>query len=135
MEKFNRLLGELKKLNFPENEFAVFGSGPMAIRNIKDGDDLDIVVKDKLWKKLIVSRTIKRSDMGGEKINIGEIEVYRDWMPWFSNSDDLIDKADIIDGIRFVNLKKVLEWKKSYAREKDLKHVKMIEEYLKKGGN
>jgi hypothetical protein len=33
---------------FDNKDFAVFGSGGMAIRNIKDGNDLDIVVKEKL---------------------------------------------------------------------------------------
>jgi hypothetical protein len=42
----------------------------------------------------------------------------------------LIEEADVIDGIRFVKLADVIDWKKTQCREKDLYHVKLIEDYL-----
>ncbi len=133
---FSKLLNELKKLDLPNNEFAVFGSGPMAVRGIKDSGDLDIVVKSQLWVKLTKGKVIKDGTYEkNSKIEIGNIEVYKNWKPWFPNSDELIDESDIFDGIRFVKLEKVLDWKRSFNREKDKGAVKLIEDYLssKKG--
>jgi hypothetical protein len=38
-----RFLEELKKLNLPNDKFAVFGSGPMAICGFYENHDIDIV--------------------------------------------------------------------------------------------
>ncbi len=55
--RFKNLLEELKKLNFPAENFAIFGSGPMAVRGIRDVNDLDIIVKDSIWAELLKSHT------------------------------------------------------------------------------
>jgi len=47
------LLKELRKLNLPEGEFAVFGSGPMAIRGIRPAGDLDLIVTPAVWDFLL----------------------------------------------------------------------------------
>jgi len=88
MNNFNKLLKELKVLNLPSEDFAIFGSGPMAVRRIKDINDLDIVVKPKLWEELK-----KKDKPKNEKlIVIGSIEVYKNWLPWFNNINELIDE-------------------------------------------
>jgi len=38
-KRFKQLLKELKKLNLPINEYAIYGSGPMAIRKLRDVSD------------------------------------------------------------------------------------------------
>ena len=50
--EFSILLKELAKLNLPKDKFVIFGSGPMAIRGIRNSEDLDILVKEDLWKEL-----------------------------------------------------------------------------------
>ena len=45
-------LNELKTLDFPQDKFAIFGSGPMAIRGIRESHDIDIIVKYDLWDEL-----------------------------------------------------------------------------------
>jgi hypothetical protein len=51
-QQFLILLEELKKLNFPKDKYAVFGSGPLAIRNIRETFDLDVIVKQDLFNEL-----------------------------------------------------------------------------------
>jgi hypothetical protein len=123
-----KFIEELKKLNLPTDQFAIFGSGPLAIRKLRESYDLDIVVKSELWEELIKKYKPKKDNL----IKIGSIEIYKDWLPWFSNVNKLIDDADVIDGLRFVKLKYVLKWKKVMNREKDRKDIKLIEEYLGK---
>jgi len=122
---FKRLLKNLRDINLPTDQFAIFGSGPLAARGLRDCRDLDIVVTTKLWKTLLKNYypdtanpekiILVRSRPDGET----EIEAFRSWQPWFSEVNDLIATADIIDGVRFVNLENVKKWKTEMGREKD----------------
>lgn len=123
-----KYLDELKKLNLPKDKFAVFGSGPMAIRGIRETNDVDIVVKQDLWKEIVKKHPMIKENL----VQIGNISIYKDWLPWFDDTDFLIDQADIISGLRFVKLEYVLKWKRMIDREKDRKDIKLIEEFLKR---
>jgi hypothetical protein len=127
MDNFSKLLGELKKLNLHSDQFAIFGSGPLAVRNIRDVDDLDVIVKPALWKALCK----KHENENNKVIHIGKIDLFRQWIPWFDDIIPVIDTADIIDGIRYVNLEYLLKWKKAMNREKDQKDIMLINEFLK----
>lgn len=131
MNSFEDKLKELDKLNLPIGLYAIFGSGPLAIRKIRDSKDIDIIVKEELW--IMLSKSYPVLDNGS--IRIGFIEIFKDWLPWFSEIDSLIDDADVIENHRYVKLKYVLKWKKAYAREKDIKDVKLIKEYLSANKN
>ncbi|MBA7632319.1 hypothetical protein ES703_39863 [subsurface metagenome] len=125
INNFKKQSSKLKKLNLPVDEYAVFGSGPLAIHGIRNSEDIDIIVKTKLWDKLV-----KKYPQENKKlIKIGNLEVYKNWRPWFNDINKLIDNADIFNGIRFVKLKYVLVWKKAYNREKDKKDVQLIEQH------
>lgn len=123
-----KYLDEFKKLNLPKDKFAIFGSGPLAIRNLRENKDIDIIVKQDLWIDLT-----KKYEIINEKgglIRIGHIEIYKEWPP-FGNLNNLIDDADIINKFPFVKLKHVLRWKKFINREKDQKDIRLIENYFK----
>jgi len=47
-----KYLDELKALALPPDQYAVFGSGPMAVRGIREANDLDLIVKESLWDDL-----------------------------------------------------------------------------------
>ena len=40
-----KYIDELKALKLPVGQYAIFGSGPLAIRNLKAASDIDIIVK------------------------------------------------------------------------------------------
>ncbi len=120
---------ELKKLKLPKDQFAIFGSGPLAVRGLRDNEDLDILVKHKLWEQLVKSHPPATLDM--KSLTIGKIEIYHDW-PGFKEPEKLVDNADVIDQFRFVKMNAVLKWKKSFNRPKDKDDIKLIEKFLKK---
>ena len=106
-------LDHLKSLNLPAEQFAIFGSGPMVIKGMHENNDIDVIVKNELWDALKKThKPILKNNKKTEYIEIGEIEIFPNWKPWFDDVDELIDTADIIDGIRFVKLEHVLTWKK-----------------------
>ena len=123
---FENFLIAVERLRLPKNQFAIFGSGPLSIRNLREANDIDLIVKGQLWNEL--SR--KYSVMGERLIKIGETEIYKDWKPWFDDVNLLIDSADIIYGYRFVKLEYLLKWKKEMNREKDKVDIKIIQDFL-----
>ncbi len=135
--KNKKLFQKVKNLNLPMGKYALFGGGPMSIRELKEANDLDIIVTDDLFKEYKNKNEWKVgvSANGSEYLSFEEIEIYRDWKPGDWNIVDLIKNAEIIDELPFVGLNDVIKWKKIYAREKDLRDVEIIENYLSKNKN
>jgi len=129
--KMQKLLIELKKLKLPIKEFSVFGSGPIAIRGLKEPGDLDIIVTESLWNELKEKYELIKKK-GYEYLTINGIDIFHDWTHQDYDLDKLIKESEIIEGIRFVKLKEVLEWKKRRNNPKDKQDIKLIEEYLSK---
>lgn len=122
-----KYLDELQNLNFKNGEYAIFGSGPIGIRNLREVNDIDLIVKEELWNKLIKEYSFNE-DKGC--IQIGHIEIFKNWSPWFNDVNELIDSAEIINGLPFVRLDYVLEWKSKLGREKDFKDLGLIKKYI-----
>lgn len=132
----NKLIRELNSLGLSTDDYAVFGSGPMYAHGIKDlGHDLDIIARGSAWRQACSISFPQNAIWGGLVVNLfdGQIEIFDSWAPGDWDVDDLIDKSDIIDGIRFVTLENVMKWKRLMGRGKDQIHIKMIEDYLNGG--
>lgn len=123
-----KYLEELLSLNLPTDDFAIFGSGPIVVRGIRENDDIDVIVRENIWQKLIkeYSQNVKLN----KEIAIGHLSFFRDWLPWFNDVDGLIDSADIINDIRYVKLEYVKQWKVACGRIKDLEDIRQINKYL-----
>jgi len=123
-----KYLEELLALNLSSEDFAIFGSGPMVIRGMRENDDIDAIAREGAWKKL--ADKYPENVKSDKEIVIGKLSIFRNWLPWFSDVEELIDSADIIDGVRYVKLENVKKWKEAYGRTKDLEDVKQINKYL-----
>lgn len=125
-----KYLDELKKLNLPKDRFAIFGSGPLAIRNIMENRDVDVIAKPLLWNELIEKFSAGSND--AKSIQTGHIEIWKEWKP-FSEGELIafIDTADVIGDLRFVKLENVLKWKNYRNEEKDRRDIELINEFLK----
>ena len=125
---------KVKKLNLPIGEYALFGSAPMGVRGLRECRDIDIIVTNGLWKEFLDNfgwKLVKTQDKDkySDGLERDGIELWKDWWPgWDVNK--LIKEAEMIDGLPFVRLEKVLEWKKFIAKEKDLKDVELLEKFL-----
>ena len=131
------LFENLKKLKLPEGKYAIFGSGPMCVRGLRECRDLDVIITEDIfveyskkpeWKTQKYNTTFYLENEG--------IEIWKDWAPDYMPNvwdiERLIAAADIINDLPFVKLEEVLKWKKALRREKDLKDIKLIEDYLKR---
>ncbi|MCD6226492.1 MAG: hypothetical protein J7J93_01720 [Candidatus Aenigmarchaeota archaeon] len=122
-----KYLDEVRKLNLPKDKFAIAGSGPLAIRKLRENNDIDILVKSDLWKKLSKKYKVNNNN----SIKIGNIEIFRKSIPDISDVDEIINDAEIIEGIPFVRLETIFKLKKLRNRKKDQKDIKLIEKYWK----
>lgn len=131
----HHLFQELKKLSLLQGEYAVFGSGPMWVRGIRESNDLDVIACGTAWEWAKKNgKVLIKENSGLECVQFadGNIEVYHDWYPGKWDVDELIKTAERVDGIPFVRLEYVVDWKKKMGREKDGKDLILIQEYLSK---
>jgi len=136
-KSFPLFLEQLKKLNLPKGKFAIFGSGSLGIRNIRDTHDLDLIVDEDLFDEYKNMsgwefKSFDRDDRHVEMIENSGIEFYKTWGPGDWDTHQLINSAEIIDNLPFVRLEEVKKWKEMSGREKDFKDVQLINEYLQK---
>ena len=124
------LFRKVKALGLPAGKYALFGSAPLGIRNLKECHDIDIIVTGDLWDELKKKYEARVTPQGHEYLAQEEIEIWQDWSPGSWDVGQLISEAEEIDGLPFVKLEQVLAWKKQYGREKDLKDVEMIEKNM-----
>lgn len=125
-----KLLEQLRKLNLPQDQYAVYGSGPLAIRKIREAKDLDIIVTDDLYQKLKEKYPRTNRYKG---IIIGEIEIYPVWAwePEIHGLEGCIKRAEMIDGIKYINLEDLIQCKRMMGGEKHLNDIRLIKNYLR----
>lgn len=128
------LFDQVKKLNLPIGKYALFGSAPMAIREIRDCRDIDVIVTQDLWDECSKKPEYKltRDENGLDCLVSGNVELWNVWSPGEWDLNKIINEAEVIDGLPFVKLEYVVAWKKIYNREKDLNDIKLINDYLEK---
>ena len=127
-----KYLKELRKLNLIIGKYAVFGSGTLAIKGLRDNRDLDLIVKDDLWDELIKKYQV--NSVGA--IKIGNIEIWKEvGVGPQCDLTGFIFRAEMIEGLPYVNLTDLMGWKKLKGREKDIQDVKLIEDFLNQHNN
>jgi hypothetical protein len=127
------LFSKIRELNLPPGKYALFGSAPMGVRGLKDCHDIDVIVTEDMWGtyRNRPEWIAKVGPRGDDYLENGEIELWKNWRPGEWEIQKLIDSAELIDGLPFVRLHDVLKWKRLNGREKDLKDIEIIENFLK----
>jgi hypothetical protein len=127
------IIDKLSQADLPSKKYAVFGSGPLAIRGIRESRDLDLVVSQDLYDLCLHSGWEEKSDQGVLSLEKDGISLYSSWeiKGYKRPVNKLISTAEIIAGYPFVNLDEVIMWKKVMARDKDLKDIELITDYLR----
>ncbi|HKY69696.1 MAG TPA: hypothetical protein VJ205_02250 [Gammaproteobacteria bacterium] len=123
---FLKKLKALDDLKLPQNDYAITGSGPLAIRNIRQAQDIDILVRKTLWQDLLK----KYTPYDEFHMKIGVVEIWGDFINLTPKIDQVIDESDKIEGYPFVSLESTLSWKMFLNREKDQKDIIAIKKLL-----
>lgn len=145
---FNRILGikaldpkeELEKIGLNPDNSVVIGSGILSALGIRESKDIDLVVDQENYNRLKSDGHFKKetNHVGTEILTDDVFEIGVGWnvlgKNWMFN--DFLDKSEIINGVRYHTLEFLLEVKRSWlkdsdVRQKDFDDVKLIEDYLK----
>jgi len=125
---------EIKKLDFSNDKYVVVGGAAMVARNIKETGDIDIVVTPDLFEYCKQNGWKEHLKPNGEPgLKQGIMEVYLDvncgnFNPSF---EELRNRVEIIEDIPFCSLEDVMKFKIEYNREKDIKDIELIKDYIK----
>ena len=126
----HHLVQELVGLALPAGDWALFGSGPLLLRDwIDEVGDLDVISRGQAWEKAKTLGTAVVLDDGVVIYQIGEgITVGTSWAYGDFSVDQLIDTAEAIDGIPCVQLEHVIAFKEIADRPKDRDHLAIVKE-------
>lgn len=130
------IFSELKKLDFPTDQYVVIGGAAMAGRGIKETKDLDLLLSRSLIETLKKDPTwhhhprIVPTEEAGLVNDDGTVELYPTIDGFEQGFDDLKERVEMINGFPFANLHDVIKIKQTYNREKDIKDIERIQSYL-----
>jgi len=127
------IVNRVKTLDLPQGEYVVFGSCPMALACIRESGDIDMLVSPELRAQL-AEKGWKEVDKGGtdRPLTHDVFEAHDKWdfSSYQPTLNQLLATATLVDGVPFASLEDVKKWKTSSGRPKDLKDIKLINDYL-----
>lgn len=128
-----RLEKEIKSLHWPTQQYAIWGSGVLAIRGLRKAQDIDIVVKEPLWHSLANIYPPLNGKYGGFYLQIGTMEIWNNMMNMPNLTvEEVIDAAEMVEGYPFMSLDHTIQWKQFLRRPKDLSDLALIHQMLEK---
>lgn len=130
------LLDQLRSLELPPTDHALFGSGPLLVRGwIAEAGDLDVIARGAAWEAAKCLGRIEHLDRYGvDVVQVGpDITVGTSWGIGDFDIDELIDTSEMIGGIPCVRLEHVVAYKDLAGRPKDLRHLAIIGARLEGG--
>jgi len=118
---------KISELNLPESSYIVVGSGILGALGIRESSDIDLVVTQEVydhfeslgWEKgLWGNKVVFQKDM---------FDIGLDW--YGETAQEVLKRAQVVNGVPYLSLDEVYEWKKRNGREKDLRDLILIDEY------
>ena len=127
------LFDRVKSLQLPSADYAIFGSGPLIVRDIIPvSNDLDIICRGSVWKtvqEIGDPEYLSEFDVTVVTMCDGRLTFGTEWGIGNFDVDALIDSAEVIDGLPFVRLEHVASYKEIINRPKDLQHLEALQAY------
>ena len=129
----NPLLEELRSLHLPPGDYVIFGSGPLLVRGvIEQSDDLDVLCRGAAWDAVCRLAAPQRDPQWGVELvslHDGRLTFGRTWAVGDVDVDEIIDTAEVLDGLPFARLDHVVTYKKLLGRPKDVAHLEALARY------
>ena len=127
----------LRQLGLPARDYAVFGSGPLIVRGwVPGGNDIDVICRGAAWEAAcrggVVNYDERYSVSLASHCN-GRITFGTAWGIGEFDVDELIDTAEIIDGLPFVLIEHVVAYKRIRSSPKDLVHLEQFHRANRRG--
>ena len=125
-------LVELAGLGLPPEDHALFGSGPLLVRGwINEVGDLDVIARGAAWDLAKRVGRIEHFDTDNlEYVVAGDyVTIGTRWLIGDFDIDQLIDTAEVINGVRCVLLRHIVAYKRIADRPKDRSHLAVLAQH------
>ncbi|MFC3494260.1 hypothetical protein [Glycomyces rhizosphaerae] len=148
--KLIELLRSHVPLDFDPDDFLIAGSARLWAGGITSRlSDLDLVARpgSDTWRRaqelafthalVFDADPLRLSDYTGDKIArlySGVIEVSEHWILPGSDTEMLLERAEVIDGLKYLPLTEVIAYKHMLSRPKDLSDLQAIDAHLDRAG-
>ncbi len=120
----------IKQVAIPLDQMVVIGSGLLDVWGLRDADDIDLVVSQRVFDELRAtgefSEHIRYGSLCLEK---DQLEIWTDWGK-AASFVELAALALTIDGVMFVNPAVLIARKAVRGTDKDLRDIELIATYL-----
>jgi hypothetical protein len=131
-------LAAVRSLKLPEGSYVVIGGSGLAVRGIRESNDIDMVVTHDLFKELQNSgwpvdeefkQKWNRVRLKREPFEI-YTDIYLERSSTFIPAEKLIKDAELIQGMPFISIRDLLFYKADNPRPKDIADITLIAGYL-----
>jgi hypothetical protein len=132
IRRLNKLVLDL---DLDQRDFVIFGSGPLLAHGLRRSiGDLDVVARGATWRRAWKHGVHSAGAISDEPMALfwgGRIQFSSEWISPEWNPDDLIDRAENIQGLPFAQLTDVLAYKQKLARSKDRPDIATLLDLLR----
>lgn len=120
----HEILSKLKQLSLMPEQYCVMTGAAMVLYGMKpQTQDIDLGCTEKQFEELQKRGYLSQEKKGNLCILIEDsIEIYRNWLP---------EKIVYIEGIPLADIDCIRDFKQHLGREKDIKDLVLIDEFLK----
>jgi hypothetical protein len=130
-----RLIELVTELDLDRRDFVIFGSGPLLAHGLRWRiSDLDVVARGKAWRRVSEHGFPAAGTINGAPLALfchGLIQLSSGWISEDWDADDLIDRAEMIEGLPFAQLTDVLAYKQQLNRPKDRPDIEALLDLLR----
>jgi hypothetical protein len=127
------IIEEIKRLKLPFGQYVVVGSAAMEARGIRESRDVNIAVLPGLFAHLRETGDWNMTEVGS-RVHLlrGNYEVLSDVRirGYDSTVADLIGSSEVIEGVPFVDLIELRNFKQVRNSRADVADIKLINDYL-----
>jgi hypothetical protein len=124
----------VNRLYLDRHDFVIFGSGPLLAHGLRsDIHDLDIVARGPAWRHVSRYGCPGTGSVNGAPMAVfwnGLIQFSQEWISAEWDADDLIDRAETIQGWPFAGLADVLAYKQRLLRPKDHPDIALLRQAM-----
>ena len=131
------VLRQMRRLKLPADAYVVVGGAAMAVRGIRETEDIDLVVTPSLFADLErAGWRRKRRPNGKPGLRRDQLEAYLDvnTESFQRTTAWLLEHAEIVEGVPLADLESLVGFKRSYGRAKDIADLKLLRMYVGEEG-
>lgn len=120
---------QIAGLQLPKDSYLVVGSRVLQALGLRPSDDIDMIVTEPVFDELLARPGWRQGSWDGQlTLQHGPFDIGTRWdtLP----IAELLPRALIINGVPYLSLQDLRDWKIKYQRPKDLTDVALIDSYL-----